>query len=169
MATRCGYYTDGFNLFRCVTSIDWNLGFNKEAKTAYINNLVNKLSPTLGVVKDVTTASPEVNTRNLSPHCIKLSDGNYLSDLYSEYGVPGIFDFLYMISLTQEQLELVKSIDCFIDVFHDPYKSSETQAKTLALLKMLILQDRLVLLENIDKFLEWYNDNCLPISINLTE
>lgn len=164
MATRCGYYTDGFNLRRIVLDIDWNLGFDREAKLSYIKDMKEKLSSHFVSIEDVTTASPNNMSKSLSPHCMYTTDGKPLSDLYNDYGVPGVFDFLYMNTLTTEQVIYIMSIDCFIDVFHDPSKGAETQAKTLALFKMLCLQGKQHLLNNIDAFINWYNEYSMVYS-----
>lgn len=169
MALRCGYSTDGFNLFRCYTEIDWVLGFDRDAKLQYIEELTAKLGKKYNVVKDVTTASPDSMAKSLSPHIVKDANGNPLSDMYSEFGVPGVFDWLYLNALTQEQKDYVMSIDCFVDVFHDPRKSCETQAKTLAIFKMLCIQDKLHLLNDVDGFVDWYNEFRVPINIKLDE
>ena len=71
--------------------------------------------------------------------------------------VPGAFDYIYLHSLQEGDFEYIKSCDGFIDIFHNPEKKVNTQAKALAILQLLNKQGKLEILGSAEKFLDWYS------------
>lgn len=165
MVKRCGYFVQDCKLCRKDVFIEWNKGFDKQAKHAYIEDIIRNLGDDLGITKDVTTASPDYEARSLSPLCVKDKYGNCLEDVWNavkeELGdlfINGIGDFVYLSNLSSEHVSIALSIDCYIDVFHNPDKAINTQAKWLAVLKLLYEQNRLELLDDMEGFLQWYDE-----------
>lgn len=159
---RCGFFTDGVNLFRKDLFIDWDLGFDSKAKHTYIQReLGEDLSPCV----DVTTASPIRIARNLSPHLLRLSDGSSFIDTYGSLREHGLFDLAYYLTLSKEQHDYVSSAKCFIDVSYTSSPGTMTQARSLAVLQMLQKQHQLELLMNVNDFLDWFHETCQEIII----
>lgn len=160
MALRCGYSTDGYNLFCDCVDVNWDKGFNHDSKVLYIKELTEKLESKFAVVKDVTTASPERRAQMLSPHCLMTPDGRCVQQAsMPDWSYPGLFDFFYWHHIDASDYDYIKSIDCFVDVFHNPAKGHGTQARSLAMFKMLMLQGKMEYLYDINKFIEWFNEN----------
>lgn len=77
MVDRSGFYIDGDKLCRIDVKIDWNLGFDKLAKEAYVAELITalrKVCPGMDIA-EVTSASTNEYTRMLSPIFIEYRGG----------------------------------------------------------------------------------------------
>lgn len=167
MVKRCGFYTQDNKLCRKDVFIDWDLGFDKDAKHSYIESIRRELGEDLYPIVDVTTASNDSVARKLSPFFV-LVDGISVEDMWAEIKesnlsickVSGMFDFLYLNALSESQKDYVMSQKCFIDVFHNPDKAFNTQAKSLAVLQLLIMQNKEGLLDDCKLFIDWYKENC---------
>lgn len=84
MADRSGFYINGDKICRVDVKIDWNLGFDKLAKEAYVAELITELSkvcPGMDIA-EVTSASPNEHTRMLSPIFIEYRGGASMEDYY---------------------------------------------------------------------------------------
>ena len=167
MVKRCGYFIQDGKLCRKDVYIDWDKGFDREAKHAYIEDIKDKLGCDVYSIYDVTTASPSYKARSLSPFYVKDEDGTNLEDVWAEVKkktngvfVPGLYDFTYLSKLSRIHIETALSINCFIDVFHNPDKAINTQAKSLAILKLLHEQNKMYYLEDFKQFSDWYVQNC---------
>ena len=70
-------------------------------------------------------------------------------------------DYIYMVALYQNKdyHELIKDYYLFTDLFFNPNKSLNTQARATAIFKTLYDNDYLKLLENVNEFKEYYKDN----------
>ena len=171
MVTRCGFFVEDGELYRKDVYIDWELGFDKAAKHEYIKRIQFALGPELSPCVDVTTASPVWEARGLSPHFLKAGDLS-IEDAWAQLKVnnikatriPGAFDFLYLNALSPEQLKYVMKQKCFIDVFHNPERAFNTQAKSLAVYQLLVGQDAVEILKNLSAFSEWYMSYCMDIN-----
>lgn len=157
MVKRCGYYTNGTAIFQKIVDIAWDEGFDLPAKRIYIKRMQEALGGGLFPCVDVTTASPISRAKELSPHILKYKDGNPVGDLYEDMGIPGIYDFIYLNCLTEEQIRYVCQMKCVFDVFHNPVKGGWTQAHSLTVLKLAVLSGKLDLFKNPDGFITWYN------------
>lgn len=171
MVKRCAFYVRQCKLIQRNVSIDWNLGFDKEAKHAYIKQMQGALSPYVRVV-DVTTASPIWEARGLSPFYVKVSEQMSVEDGWKilqqkAQGKLGSvdFDFFYLSHLSEEQIQYVIRTDGFIDVFHNPDKACNTQARSLACLQLLYLYGKTDYLKEYKWFREWYLINCMNAQV----
>lgn len=71
------------------------------------------------------------------------------------------YDYLYMIALYQnkEYHNLINNYYLFTDLFFNPNKSINTQARAIAIFKTLYDSNYLDILENTDSFKEYYKEN----------
>lgn len=172
MTKRCGFYVKDGVLCRKDVYIQWDLGFDKEAKQLYIERIIWELGKGFETAIDVTTASPIHEARMLSPFFVKVGEES-VEDAWAEVKevnpvvkkIPGTFDYLYLSSLTGEQKQYVLRNKVFIDVFHNPDKAYNTQAKSLAVYQLLVEQKRVALLQDLDGFLKWYIENCHTVKV----
>lgn len=170
MVTRCGFYLKDGEIIQRNILIDWDLGFDTYAKRRYIERIQEKLKHCVKVV-DVTTAAPNWETRQLSPFYVKLKDDISVEDYWNDWKVvhpervPGLFDYLYLNALTVEQVTFVLNQEGFIDVFHNPEKAYNTQAKSLVCLQLLAYQGKLRYLRDVNEFCSWYKENCIDVKI----
>ena len=68
------------------------------------------------------------------------------------------YDYLYMVALyqNQEYHELIKNYYLFTDLFFNPNKSINTQARAIAIFKTLYDNNYLKILKNISEFKNYY-------------
>lgn len=71
------------------------------------------------------------------------------------------YDYLYMVALyqNQEYHELIKNYYLFTDLFFNPNKSINTQARAIAIFKTLYDNNYLKILKNITEFKNYYKEN----------
>lgn len=71
------------------------------------------------------------------------------------------YDYIYMVALYQnkEYHELIKNYYFFTDLFFNPNKSLNTQARAIAIFKTLYDNDYLKLLEDVSEFKKYYKEN----------
>lgn len=156
MVKRCGFYVRDNKLVRRDVMINWDLGFDKEAKHKYIERIQYALAPLHSV--DVTTASPIWKAQHLSPVFVALEDGTKVEDLYSVTKHQGAVEYYYLNALSDKQVDFVLSQECFIDVFHNPDKAFRTQAEALAILKLICSQGSQILKGTLLEFMEYYQN-----------
>lgn len=167
MVKRSGFYIEDGHICRKDVKIDWDLGFDKAAKWEYIDRIIKVLGDGLNPVVDVTTAAYDNESRSLSPFFVKIN-GNSVEVQWAELkaqnagitNLPGAFDFLYLNALSEKQVAYVLKQKCFIDVFHNPDKAFNTQAKSLAVLQLLHSQDCMEYLHDLRVFTAWYVEYC---------
>ena len=169
MVNRCGFFTEDGLLCRKVVQIPWDKGFDKAAKQEYIRRVQVELGSEMQPCIDVTTASPIHEAKMLSPFYIKTDFQEMILEDYWAYlkkqhpeitTIEGSFDYLYLNHLTQKQKEYVLGIKCFVDVFHEPYKAFNTQAKSLAIYQLLVSEGKEDYLSNFSQFTQWYSLKC---------
>lgn len=177
MVPRCGYYVLGDVIICETVYIEWNKGFDRAAKTAYTYDLLNKLDH-LKPVAEVTTASPNVETRGLSPMYIKMKDNqqlsveDYMKDLHdrvpSSRGQMCFFHLTYLQNLLKEHIRTLHKYNCYTDVFANPAKGfGHSQALSLAIYRLLENTKRLHLLSNNQAFIKWYNDDLMNSVVHM--
>lgn len=167
MTTRSIWLVSSSNkLLRADTEIAWDLGFTQPAKREYIKRIASAFEPVK--VIDVTSASAQPINRNLSPIFVKVDEVESVEDAWGrfkvthpEYRQPGVFDFLYLNYLSKEQIAYVLQQEAFSDVFFNPTKASNTQAKSLACLQLLVKQGKPELLRSFTGFVKWYQQECV--------
>lgn len=140
MVDRSGFYIDGDKLCRIDVKIDWNLGFDKLAKEAY--------------VAEVTSASTSEYTRMLSPIFIEYKGGKSINKDYMalRLGVDKSFVFPHFYCANAvHMLPLIR----LLDVFYNPTKPGGTQAEACAILKLLDKENNLNILSNPPLFQKW--------------
>jgi len=175
MVKRCGFYISKGKLCRKDVLIDWDLGFDRDAKAEYIERIKRALGEDLMPSIDVTTASTDAIAKRLSPYYVILEDGVSVEDAWKEIKItvpevckiPGMFDFIYLNGLNEWQRDYVKRMECFIDVFHNPDKAFNTQAKALAVFKLLNVQGKQEYLEDCNAFVKWYKQNCMKLEVQI--
>lgn len=165
MVKRCGFFIQDGALMRKDVIIEWDLGFDKEAKLQYIDRLHTALGEELSPIVEVTTASNTYLGRCLSPFYTKIK-GVSVEELWpvikkKSEGVfiSGMYEFVYLQSLTNEQQSYVLQRKCFTDVFFNPDKACNTQAKALVVYQLLCLQKKKEILGSLMEFTKWYEIN----------
>ena len=173
MVPRCGYYVDDGKVKRVIVKIDWNLGFDKVSKQAYVKDLHEKIIQTIPGKwpLEVTTAA-EPPGKWLSPIYIKFSSGKSMEDiwreytqLYDEYLVYDNFIWKkplnwkafthYYCVYADVRLATIRKFDIFTDVFYNPEKTGGTQALDCACLKLMDMQNNLKVRETLKSFCDW--------------
>lgn len=155
MADRSGFYINGDKICRVDVKIDWNLGFDKLAKEAYVAELITELSkvcPGMDIA-EVTSASPNEHTRMLSPIFIEYRGGTSMEDYIAlRLGIDKSFVFPHFYcSNAVHMLPLIR----LFDVFYNPTKPGGTQAEACAILKLLDKENNLNILSNPPLFQKW--------------
>ena len=155
MAYRCGYYLNGNTIERKDVDIDWDLGFDVDAKRAYQLRIARVLGKDLLPVLDVTTASIYPIGKSLSPHIMTTKYGTKLDDVYHQVQDKNDFLYMYFLSINSIQREHLLKTKTLIDVFHNPMeKGDNTQAFWLSLYKVIVTEDTSIL-KNRETFLNW--------------
>ena len=167
MAKRCVYYVQDNVLYRQDIIIDWELGFDREAKREYIKRMQDSFPIKAMQAVDVTTASPNWNTRSLSPVFVRMKTGpdksveDYLSDVKTM--LPKGVDrspfnaFIYLTNLGQDEAHTIVTHEAYFDVFHSPDKSgNNTQAYWCGLFKYLFVTRNVAILNDYGMFLKWF-------------
>lgn len=162
MVARSGFYLEDGVIVQRVVSIDWDLGFDRAAKNAYVTRLHNALGDDL-TKAEVTSASLLPETRMLSPiYLTEKSCGKSVEDAYQTVKAiapPFFFHFLYLGNLGEKEYGMIKHYQCYTDVFHNPEKEwGNTQAFSLALYRLLVEQKKLSVLEDFNDFLGWLQE-----------
>lgn len=172
MVTRCGYTVEQNQIIERRVQINWDLGFDKEAKRAYIQRIINALPDDYKPAVDVTTASPIYEARSLSPFYVT-RDGVNIEDTWAKTKeelpglLPGAFDYIYLSSLSEEQIDYVLRQKTFIDVFHNPEKAISTQARSLCALQILHNTNNMHLLNDFSAFVDWFAKTCSKVNMVL--
>lgn len=157
MVKRCGYYIENGVIKRKDVYIEWDLGFDRNAKYDYINRLKDALGKELHPILDVTTASMDSVGKSLSPHILKASTGEYMSDLYHTLPSIEVFCYFYFKAISEGQSRYLERMNCLIDVFHNPDTHGDrTQAMWLSLYRLL-LPDRQEILQDFNSYSNWLN------------
>ena len=159
MVTRCGFYVKDNRIFQRNVYIDWNDGFDTEAKRKYIRRIQEALGPDVGKIADVTTASPDFDTRALSPFFIKDEEsGLNLESLYKKMEDPDdyLIHYIYITHLDDKRKKTIMQYDCYSDVFHNPEKRAlGTQAFSIAIYRLMVEQSKENVLKSLKAFTEW--------------
>lgn len=174
MVPRCGYYAHDGVLVRKTVWINWDKGFDREAKHAYGYALLNALKD-VGPVAEVTSGSPIYETRMLSPLFVKMKNNpqlsveDYLRQLQEMYktvfSVKGLADMVYLQNLSPHDIDVMHKYNCYCDMFANPEKGfGNSQACSLAVYRVLEQLDLLHLLKDNSEFMFWYN-NKMEISL----
>lgn len=171
MVKRCAFYVEDGKIIRRDCYIKWNKGFTKEAKINYIQQIRDNLLK-FGRCIDVTTASPYMTDRSFSPYFTTFGEKT-VEQFWLEYkktlkhDIPGAFDFIYLNSLTEDQIAYALTQDGYSDVFFNPDNGINTQAKALAVLKLLHQQGKYYLLNDVKRFSSWYKDYCVYVKVEV--
>lgn len=167
MAKRCVYYVKDNVLYRQDIIIDWELGFDRDAKREYIRRIQNTFPDKDVRAVDVTTASPDWHTRSLSPIYLKMKDipdksvEDYLADCKSmlpKNTDRGPFNaYIYLTNVGEEEAYTIIQHTAFFDVFHSPDKAgNNTQAYWCAVFKYLYDTGNTAILNDWSMFLQWF-------------
>ncbi len=172
MVPRCAYYlNESRDVVRHSVLIDWDLGFDREAKHQYIMRLTQTLNKPDMVIVDITSASYIYEARMLSPIFVKMKNDpaksveDYLgeiklftSSVLSEESKIAFAGYVYMINLSDVNIKTIIKYDGFFDVFNHPIKHPHnTQAYFATLYKKLMLERNEDVLSDYDKYVNWYN------------
>ena len=98
-------------------------------------------------------------SRTLEYNLTNLRLNPYTEFENNPYGM--YYDYIYMVALYQnkEYHELIKDYYFFTDLFFNPNKSLNTQARAIAIFKTLYDNDYLKLLEDVSEFKKYYKEN----------
>lgn len=71
------------------------------------------------------------------------------------------YDYIYMLALYQHKdyHQLIKDYNLFTDIFFNPKKSLNTQARAIAIFKTLYNNDYLDILEDVNRYKEYYKSS----------
>lgn len=168
MVKRCGFLTMGANVVYKPVSIEWDLGFTREAKIEYIKRLhdeLHEIYPNKRIA-EVTSASNVYETRMLSPFYVKAGNTT-LEYLWQEYGseyskdeVKAVFTHLYYMCI-KDNLRVIHNYDIFTDVFHKVDGDGFTQAESCAVIKLLTETGQEHILKSADSLRSWLEKNSI--------
>ena len=178
MVVRSGFYIEDNKVKRLDVQIPWDQGWSKVAKIQYIQLLHAELQKYLPgkIIEDVTSASSPW-ARELSPLYVRKPDGQILEDYIQElihsnnpniefdgfiwpgYAQQLAFMHLYCI-YAKYLIARIRIIDVFTDVFYNPTNTGAgTQALACALMKLMDLQGKSGVVNNVVDFVTWYGEN----------
>lgn len=172
MVPRCAYYLNEDNdIVRHVVLIDWDLGFDKEAKHQYIMRMIDAIDKPNMLIMDITSASYIRETRMLSPIFVKMKNDaeksveDYIAESQifnavniSEASKIQLVGYIYLTNLSELNITTIKKYDGFFDVFNHPIRHPHNSQALFAILyKKLMLEHKLDVLSDYDKYVEWYN------------
>lgn len=174
MVDRCGFSIENGKIICTIVQIDWDLGFDTFAKRKYIEYVQQELSykrcsPTDKFV-DVTTASNSSDGKSLSPYYLHDTEGRIIEDAWAltkelapdVIHLPGAFDFIYLHGVMNGKLEpVILKYNLFIDVFHNPKKGFNTQARSCAVYVLLNSLGKLDLLNKPTEFFKWFKEELI--------
>lgn len=169
MVPRCGYYAKDGALVRKTVWINWNLGFDKEAKHRYANALIEALKEN-GPVAEVTSGSPIYETRSLSPIFVRLKSNPLMSveeflQMQSVihptlFSVQGLTDLVYLQNIGPKEKDILHKYNCYCDIFANPNKGfGNSQACSLAIYRLLEQLNKLYLIDDNSAFMSWYKND----------
>lgn len=168
MVTRYGVYVDGDMICRAYVDIEWNKGFDKDAKRDYVKQLHQGLRESFGEarIEEVTTASDTIG-RRLSPY--------YIGDMENDWHAAKQGDWIKFDNQTwpvsmrriayaqmycmraKSLINIIRDVDVFTDIFCNPLKDGLTQAEPCAILKLLDVQGNMDIIADQFKFTAWYS------------
>lgn len=159
---RSGFYIENKELCRKDVWIEWNMDTPKEDLYIYIGRIKEALGFELNPIVDTTAYSTNYLGKKLNPYwnkidnepCIKVYE-DFKSKCDAEGLVPGVFEYLYYLALDDSSLRFIQSMKCFTNIFYNPDKSDVCEAQSCALLKLLILQNKLDYIRDIDNLIYW--------------
>lgn len=172
MVPRCAYYlNESYDVIRHIVLINWDLGFDREAKHQYIMRLTEALNKPDMIIVDITTASYIYEARMLSPVFVKLKNDpsitveDYLQQIhlfnnpqFSEDTRVKLSGYIYMTNLSDRNKSVIAKYDGFFDVFGNPIKAPHnTQALFATLYKKLMLQHKEDILSDYDTYVDWFD------------
>lgn len=172
MTPRCGYYIEDDRVKEMTVQIAWDKGFGRDAKYLYIADLHRALSEQLnGNMLEVTTASPFTFGRALSPFYLKYDETTSLEDYWGNMGKIEYYGYTLPQGLRKEafihcyciaallEIDTIRKVDVFTDIFHNPDKKLVTQAEACAVLKLMDKRNELECLHSIASFLTWMKEH----------
>lgn len=170
---RCGYYCEGNQLYQKNVMIEWGNELGKGDAFKYSLEIKEKLGEELFPVIDVSSTTPFRPLRSLCPKSLKTNNGlNSLeyydavkSTLDPDGQIPGLFDFIYLNLLPESLYDVALAGKCFYDVFYNPDKKEVTVSRTLAILQLLIKQNKMSYLNDPEIFCYWYYGNAGSVII----
>lgn len=169
-------------------SFEWKAGYSYANKCKRRDNLKKEIAKKYDIDKwlEVSSISDKDTGRRLSALnlMLTLTNGNKYSvesiyqssKVYNDNHITGFkfnntvfennpygmyYDYIYMVALYQNK-DYHKIIDdyyLFTDLFFNPNKSLNTQARAIAIFKTLYDNDCLKLLESVKGFKEYYKEN----------
>lgn len=165
MVKRSGFRVTGDNqITQYITYIEWDLGFDRMAKHAYIKRIADGLSYYgISDTLDVTSASNTHDGKMLSPIFVQVptlgcSLEDALQNIPGVFEVPGLADWYYCRAISDSNKETILAHDCISDVFHNPDKGyGNTQAQSCVCYKLLYETNRLGILDSRESFLTWFH------------
>mgnify|MGYP007069833729 CR=1 FL=1 len=166
MVKRCLFFCVGNEVRKITTEIPWDMGAMEVNKQMYIKQVYETALPSLLPCEEVSIASPIFKNRSLCINFIKSPEGVSIQRIWKamdqmeiDRGTsfkPGVFEYVYLYCLTEEQVFYALHIRTFSDMFYNPDKPYHTNAIALCALQLLNKQDKLDYLEDINKFSEWF-------------
>lgn len=153
---RCGYYLVGNHIHCKEILIPWE--DDKQVCRLYPTMFAEKLGKDLYPMTDTTSYATSFNGKNLSVYKKELN-GHKLTQFTdklkeSEY-VPGLFEYLYITSLTTEDIQFIRRTKCFFNIFQNPDKQKFSEALACVTYKCLEQQNKLDYLSDKEKFVYW--------------
>lgn len=168
MVPRCGYFAKDGVLVRRTVWINWNIGFDKEAKHRYAYALIEALEED-GPVAEVTSGSPIYETRSLSPLFVKMKSNPHMSveeylqmrkEMHkSLFSVQGVTDLVYLQNIGKKEIDTLHKYNCYCDIFANPNKGfGNSQACSLAIYRVLEQLNKLYIISDDQEFMHWYRN-----------
>lgn len=169
---RSGFYVKDKELYRKDVWVDWNLETPKDYMYIYTGKIKDALGYDLYPIVDTTSYSPNYLGKKLNSYWNKIN-GVPCINMYNDWkeqcdpdgNVQGVFEYIYYLALDESNLNFIKSINCFSNMFYNPDKNNTCDAKACAILKLLIQQNKLDYINNIEKLMYWTYCNTAIMNI----
>lgn len=172
MAIREIYFARNNQLFMLPVEVSWDSESKDVNKKFCSDEMFSHALPFMQPCVDVSSASGIYRCKQLSPYYVLDENGKNVHDLWKifdghkdrDYLPPGSYDLIYLMNLSQQQIEYALSKGSFYDIYYNRKKKVTSHAKSLAVLQLLYQQNKLDYIYDMNKFLHWYfyNGN-LPI------
>ena len=165
----CFYFVKD-TIYQYNVSVDLQDGFSYESQRSLTNELATKFSNGMRIT-DVSPVSLNPIAKSLWPTNLIDADGNPIKNRLTQYQTcvdpngtyHGVYDFMYLKRINNKMLKYILSFDGYFDIYFNPDRKVVSPAKSIAMLRLLIKQNKTDYLQDLQKFMYWYYINEMQI------